>query len=55
MLLVKHYFSRCSAMYFMRGNIKVSRYFKQYLADHRFAGTPSPVDTETSSTTVDVW
>ena len=29
----------------MRSNSEVSKYFKQYLADHRFSGTPSPVET----------
>ena len=32
-------------MYFMRSKSEVSKYFKQYLADHRFSGTPSPVET----------
>ena len=29
----------------MRSKSEVSKYFKQYLADHRFSGTPSPVET----------
>ena len=29
----------------MRSKSEVSKYFKQYLADHRFSGTPSPVGT----------
>ena len=45
MLLVKDDFSRFSAVYFMRSKSEVSKYFKQYLADHRFSGTPSPVET----------
>ena len=49
MLLVKDDFSRFSAVYFMRSFMRskneVSKYFKQYLADHRFSGTPSPVET----------
>ena len=45
MLLVKYDFSRFSAVYFMRSESEVSKYFKQYLADHRFSGTPSPVET----------
>ena len=45
MLLVKDDFSRFSAVYFMRSKIEVSKYFKQYLADHRFSGTPSPEET----------
>ena len=32
-------------MYFMRSKSEVSKYFKQYLADHRFSGTSSPVET----------
>ena len=45
MLLVKDDFSRFSVVYFMRSKSEVSKYFKQYLADHRFSGTPSPVET----------
>ena len=45
MLLVKDVFSRFSAVYFMRSKSEVSKYFKQYLPDHRFSGTPSPVET----------
>ena len=45
MLLVKDGFSKFSAVYFMRSNSEVSKYFKQYLADHRFSGTPSPLET----------
>ena len=45
MLLVKDDFSRFSAVDFMRSKSEVSKYFKQYLADHRFSGTPSPVET----------
>ena len=45
MLLVKDEFSRFSTVYFMRSKSEVSKYFKQYLADHRFYGTPSPVET----------
>ena len=29
----------------MRSKSEVSKYFKQYLADHHFSGTPSPVET----------
>ena len=29
----------------MRSKSEVSKFFKQYLADHRFSGTPSPVET----------
>ena len=29
----------------MRSKSEVSKYVKQYLADHRFSGTPSPVET----------
>ena len=29
----------------MRSKSEVSTYFKQYLADDRFSGTPSPVET----------
>ena len=29
----------------MRSKSEVSKYFKQYLADHRFSGTSSPVET----------
>ena len=29
----------------MRSESEVSKYFKQYLADRRFSGTPSPVET----------
>ena len=43
MLLVKDDYSRFSAVYFIRSKSEVSKYFKQYLADHRFSGTPSPV------------
>ena len=32
-------------MYFMRSKSEVSKYFKQYLADHRFSGTPYLVKT----------
>ena len=32
-------------MYFMRSKSEVSKYFKQYLADSCFSGTPSPVET----------
>ena len=42
-LLVKDDYSRFSSMYFMRSKSEVSNYFKQYLAYHRFSGTPSPV------------
>ena len=35
-LLVKDDVSRLSVMYFMRSKSEVSKYFKQYLADHRF-------------------
>ena len=45
MLLVKDDFFRFSAVYFMRSKSEVSKYFKQYLADHRFSGAPSPVET----------
>ena len=45
MLLVKDDFSRLSAVYFMLSKSEVSKYFKQYLADHRFSGTPSPAET----------
>ena len=45
MLLVKDYFSRFSDVYFMRSKTEVSKYSMQYLADHRFFGTPSPVET----------
>ena len=45
MLLVKDDFSRFSAVYFMRSKSEISKYFKQHLADHRFSGTPSPVET----------
>ena len=45
LFMVKDYFSRFSAVYFMRSKSEVSKYFKQYLADHRFSGTPSPVET----------
>ena len=44
LLLVKDDFSRFSAVYFTRSKNEVSKYFKQYLADHRFSGTPSPVE-----------
>ena len=44
-LLVKDVFSRFSAVYFMTSKSEVSKYFKQYLADHRLSGTPSPVET----------
>ena len=42
MLLVKDDFSRFFAVYFMRSKGEVSKYFKQYLADHRSSGTPLP-------------
>ena len=29
----------------MRSKSEASKYFKQYLADHRFSGTPSPIET----------
>ena len=45
MLLVKDDFSRFSAVYFMRSKSEVSKYFKQYLADHRFSGTTFPAET----------
>ena len=45
LFMVKYYFSRFSAVYFMRSKSEVSKYFKQYLADHRFSCTPSPVET----------
>ena len=38
-------FSRFSTVCFMRSKSEVSKHFKQYLADHRFSGTPSPVET----------
>ena len=44
MILVKDGFSSFFAVYFMRSKSEVSIYFKQYLADHRFSGTPSPVE-----------
>ena len=44
MLLVKDHFSRFSAEYFKRTKSKVSKYLKQYFADHRFSGTPSHVE-----------
>ena len=44
MLLVKDDFSRFSAVYFTRSESEVFKYFKQYLADHRFSSTPSPVE-----------
>ena len=44
MLLVKEDFSRFSAVYFMRSKSEDSINSKQYLADHRFSGTPSPVE-----------
>ena len=45
MLLVKDDFRTSSAVYFMRSKSEVFKYFKQYLADDRFSGTPSPVET----------
>ena len=45
MLLVKDGFSKFSAVYFRRRKSEVSKYSKQHLADHRFFGTPSPVET----------
>ena len=45
MLLVKDDFSSFFAVYFIRSKSEVSKYFKQYLADHCFSGTPSPVET----------
>ena len=45
MLLVKDVFFRFSGAYFIRSKSEVSKYFKQYLADHRFSGAPSPVET----------
>ena len=44
MLLVKDDFSRFSAVCFMRSKNEASKYFKQYLADHRVSGAP-PVET----------
>ena len=45
MFLVKDDFSRYSAVYFMRSKNDVFKYFKQYLANHRFFGIPPPVET----------
>ena len=45
MLLVEDVFFWFSAAYFRRSKSEVSKYFKQYLADHRFSGAPSPVET----------
>ena len=42
MSLVKDDFSMYSSVYFMRSKNEVSKYLKQYIADHRFSGTPSP-------------
>ena len=42
---VKDYLSRFFAVYFMRSKSEVSKYSKQYPADHLFSGTPSPVET----------
>ena len=42
---VKDCLSRFFAVYFMRSKSEVSKYSKQYPADHRFSGTPSPVET----------
>ena len=36
------FFFKFSAVYLMRSKNQVSTYFKQYLADHRFSGTPAP-------------
>ena len=44
MLMIQDDFTRFN-VYFMRSKDEVSRYFRQYLADHRFTGVPCPVET----------
>ena len=34
-----------TSKYIIKSKSEVSKYFKQHLADHRFSGTPSPVET----------
>ena len=45
MLMIRNSFTRFNAVYFMRSKDEVSRYFRRYLADYRFAGAPCPVET----------
>ena len=45
MLMIRDDFTRFNAVYFMHSKNEVSRYFKQYRADHRFTGVPCPVET----------
>ena len=45
MLMIRDDFTRFNAVYSMLSKNKVSRYFRQYLADYRFTGVPCPVET----------